>query len=225
MLDGIALAVGVVVHGVDAPFVARAMMMSMLDAVEDRITEHHVRMCHVYLRAEHLFTVGILAVAHFTEDTQVLLGSAVPPGALLAGSLHGAASCTDFLLGLVVDVCKSSLDQLFGPFIELVEIVGCIKLLLPLETEPFDVFLDGIYIFGVFLGRVGVVVAEVGLSAIFLGQSEIDAQALCMPEVQVSVGLRRKAGKDGIHFAGLEIVLDDFFEEIQFTFFFHCRLL
>ncbi len=225
MLDGVALAVGVVVHGIDAPFVACTVMMCVFDAIEDRVAEHHVGMCHVYLGAEHLLAVGVLAVTHFTEDTQVLFGGAVPPGALLAGSFHCAAPCADFLLCLVVNVCKAALYQLFGPFVELVEVVGCVKLLLPLEAEPLDVFFDGVDIFGIFFGGVGIVVAEIGLAAIFLCESEVYAEAFGVPQMQIAVRLRREAGKYAVYLAGLQVILDDFLEEIEFSFFFHCLLL
>ena len=182
-------------------------------------------MRHVYLGAQHLLAVGKLAVAHALKQVEVLLDAAVAPGAVLAGLGDGAAAEADFLLSLVVDVCKAPLYQLLGPLVKLVEIVGCIKLLLPLEAEPLDVFFDGIHVFGIFFGGVGIIVAEIGLAAIFLCEAEVDAKALGVPQVQVAVRLRREAGEDGFDFAGLQVVLDDFFKEIEFSFFFHCFLL
>ena len=115
--------------------------------------------------------------------------------------------------------------HLFGPLVKLVEIVGSVEFLLPLEAEPLDVLLDGVHVLSVFLGGVRVVVAEVGLAAVFLGKAEVDAEALGVAEVQVSVGLRREAGEDGRHLAGLEVFFDYFFEEIQgLLFFFHSAL-
>ena len=67
ILYGVALAVGVVVHRVDAPFVAGAVMRRVLDAVHDGIAEHHVGRSHVDLSPEHLLAVGILAVSHLAE--------------------------------------------------------------------------------------------------------------------------------------------------------------
>ena len=53
VLDGIRLAVGVVVHGVDAPLVAGAVMRGVQDAVHDRVAHVEVGRGHVDLGAEH----------------------------------------------------------------------------------------------------------------------------------------------------------------------------
>ena len=221
MFDGVALAVGVVVHRIDAPLVAGAVVMGVLDAVEDRIAEHHVWMRHVDLGPEHFRAVRVLARLHFTEETEILLDGTVPPGAVGARRLHGAAVGPHFFEGLVVHVGQAALDELLGPFVELVEIVGSVALLRPLEAQPFDVFLDGIDILHVFLGRIGVVVAEIRLAAVFLGKAEIDTQALGMAQMKIAVGLRREAGDDAVVFSGREVRLDNLFEEIVFLLFFH----
>ena len=214
VFDGIALAVGEIVHGVDAPLVSRAVMAGVLDAIEDGIPEEHVGMGHVYLGAQHLGSVRILPVPHFAEETEVLFDAAVSPGTLGAGGFHRAAALADFLLGLVVHIGEAFVDELFGPFIQLVEIVGGIEFLVPLETEPLDVFLYGVHIFRVLLGGIRVVIAEVGLASVFLGESEIEADALGVAKMQVAVGLRRETGHDAVHLSGGEVGLYYFFEEI-----------
>ena len=70
-------------------------------------------------------------------------------------------------------------------------------------------------------GGVGVVVAKVCLSAILLGEAEVDAQALGVAEVQVTVGLRREPGHHAVHLSGLKVVLNYLFKEIQFLGLFH----
>ena len=210
MLDGVALAVGVVVHGVDAPLVSGAVMMGELDAVQQRVAEHHVGVGHVNLGAQHLLSFGILAGLHFPEELEVLFHGTVTPGAGGAGLVHGTAVLADLVLGLVVHIRQAALDEVFGPLVKLVEIIGGVELLVPLEAQPLDVFLDGIHIFGVFLGGVGVIVAEVGLAAVFLCQAEVEADALGVAQVQVTVGLRREAGHDAVHFTFGQILFDDF---------------
>ena len=79
LLDRVALAVGVVVHRVDAPFVARAVMLGVDDAVHDRVAEQHVGVCHVDLGAQDLFAVGEFALLHALEQVEVLLDGAVAP--------------------------------------------------------------------------------------------------------------------------------------------------
>ena len=95
-----------------------------------------------------------------------------------------------------------------------------------MEAKPFDIFLDGVHILGIFLSGVGVVVAEIGFATIFLCKSEIDAQALGMAEVKVSVRFRRETREDTLYLAGLKVVFDDLFKKIQFSgFFFHSNFL
>ena len=189
----------------------------MLDAIQKRITEHHIGMSHVDLGAEDLFAVGVLAVTHLTEKTEIFFDAAVPVGGFLAGGVDGAAALADFVLSLVVDVGEATLNQLLGPGIELVEVIGSIKLLIPLETKPFDVFLDGIDVLGVFLDGISVVVAEVGLTAVFLSQTEVKADALGVAKMEITVRLRRKPGHYTFELAFLKVIFDDFLEKIQFS--------
>ncbi len=216
VLDGVALAVREIIHRVDAPFVARAVVRGVLDPVQERVAHHHVGVRHVDLGAQHLLAVGVFAVAHLAEDPEVLLDAAAPVRALDARLVHGAAPLGDLLLGLVVHVGESPLDQVLGPLVELVEIVRRVAFLLPLEAQPLDVLLDGVHVLDILLDGVGVVVAEVGLAAVLEGEPEVDAQGLGVSEVQVAVGLRREAGQDGRHLAGLQVVLDDLLQEIEF---------
>ena len=176
VLDGVALAVGVVVHRVDAPLVARAVMVRELDAVQQRVAEHHVRMGHVDLRAEDLLPFRVLAGLHLAEELQVLLRGAVAPGARGAGLVHGAAVQADLLLVLVIDIGEAPLDEVLGPFVQLVEVVGRVEFLVPMEAQPLDVLLDGVHVFGVLLRGVRVVVAEVRLAAVLLCEAEVQAR-------------------------------------------------
>jgi len=228
MLDGVGLAVGVVVHGVDAPAVARAVVVGMEDAVHDGVAEHHVGVGHVDFGAEHLGAVGELAVAHAAEEVEVLLGGAVAEGAVGAGGGDGAAAGAYLVERLVVDIGQTFLYQQAGPFVELLEIVGGVVDFGPVETEPADVLLYGVDILGVLLDGVGVVEAEVGAAAIFLGEAEVDADALGVADVEVAVGLGREAGLHGGAAAFGEVALDDFLQKVQLAFggvFFHNRLI
>ena len=187
----------------------------MLDTIEKRIAEHHVRARHINLRPEDFLAVSIFAGFHITENLEVLLHAPVSVRAFHARFVDGAASLADFFLSLVIDVCQSPLYQVFSPFVQLVEIVRSISFLIPLETKPLDIFFNRIHIFGVFLGRVGIVETQVCLAAIFLSQAEVYADTFRMSKMQISVRLRRETGQNAVHFPGLEIRFNDFFEEIQ----------
>ena len=82
------------------------------------------------------------------------------------------------------------------------------KMLAPIEPEPAQVLLDGVHVFDVLLGGIGVVHAEIAGPAKFVGDAEIQADAFGMANVQIAVRLRRKARNDtAIPLAGAEIVL------------------
>ena len=184
------------------------------DAVHDRVAEEHVRMGHVDLRAQDLRPVGELAVLHPLEEVEVLLDAAVTPWRRRARYGDRAAVLADLLLRLVVDVGQPLLDEDDGPLVELVEVVRCIALQRPVEAEPVDVALDRIDILDVLLDGVRVVEAQVALAAVFLGQTEVDADALGVADVQVAVRLGREARL----YAGFALgdrLFDDLFEEVQ----------
>ena len=63
----------------------------------------------------------------------------------------------------------------------------------PRKTQPPDVFLDGVDVLDVFFGRVGIVEAKVAGASGLLGDPEIQANGLGMPDMQVPVRFRRKA--------------------------------
>ncbi len=215
VLYGVALAVGEVVHRVDAPLVARAVMRGVLDPVENRVAEHHVRGGHVDLRAENFLSIGVLAGLHVPEKQEVLLHCAVPVRALGTRLVHGAASLADLLLCLVIDVGLAALNHLLGPGVKLVEIVGSVKFLLPLKSEPLDVLLDRIDIFSVLLGRIGVIETQVGLAAVFLSEAEVDADALRVSEMEVPVRLRRETRHHAIHSSGLQVIFDYLLKKVE----------
>ena len=67
-------------------------------------------------------------------------------------------------------------------------------MLAPVEAEPAHVALDGVDIFLLLLGRIGIVEAQVTAAAEFLGDAEIQADRLGVADMQIAVRLRRKAG-------------------------------
>ena len=71
-------------------------------------------------------------------------------------------------------------------------------MLAPIEAEPAHVALDGVDIFLLLLGRVGVVEAQVAVAAELLGDAEIEADRLGVADMEIAVRLRRKAGDDAL---------------------------
>ena len=214
-LDGVRLAMGEVIAGVDAPLVAGLVMMGVTDAVQDRVAQVHVRRSHVDLRPQRTGAVGEFAGLHACEQIQVLGDRTLAERAVLARFGQAAAILARLLGRQVADVGLARLDQVNGPCMQLVEIVGGIALFTgPLKAQPLHVALDRVDVFLVFLGRVGVVETQVAYAAEFLGQAEVQADRLGMANVQVAVGLGRKARDDAGMLARIQVGLDDRAEKI-----------
>ena len=122
---------------------------------------------------------------------------------------------TDFLRREVVDVGVAGPDQVLGPRVEALEVVGGeIDVLAPVEAEPAHVLLDGLDELVLLLGRVGVVEAEVAAPAELLRHAEVEADRLGVPDVQVAVGLRREARHHLLMPPGFEVGADQRPDEI-----------
>ncbi len=214
-LDGVGLAVREVVARIDLPRRAGARMRRVQDAVEHRIAQIDVARRHVDLGAQHARAVGEFAGAHAAEQVEVLLHAAVAERAVLARLGQRAAIGTDLVLALVVHIGHAGADQILRPAIEPLEIIGgVIEVLAPVEAEPAHVALDGVDIFLLFLGRIGVVEAQMTAAAEFLGDAEIQADRLGVADMQVAVRLGRKAGDHRFDAAGIEIGLHDVADEV-----------
>ena len=213
--DGVRLAVGVIVARIDRPFGAGARMLGMQDAIEHGVAQVDVAGGHVDFRAQHAGAVREFTGLHPAKQVEVFVHRAVAERRVLAGFRQRAAVDPDFLLRLVVDIGVACLDQALGPVVQALEIVrGVIEIGSPVVAEPVHVGLDGIDIFLLFLGRIGVVEAQMALAGEFLRDAEIQGNRLGMADVQVAVRLRRESGHDPAVFLGGEIGLHDVADEI-----------
>ena len=214
-LDGVRLAVGEVVARVDAPLVTGLVVMGVANAIENRVAQVDVRRSHVDLGAQRTCTVRELTGFHACEQVEVLFHGALAERAVLPGLVQAAAVFTHLFGIEVADEGLAGLDQLDGPSVQLVEIIGGVALLAgPLEAQPLDIGLDRVDVFLIFLGRIGVVETQVALAAELFGQAKVQADALGMADVQVAVGLRREAGHDLGVLAAVQISLDDGAQEV-----------
>src|SRR5690606_7315875 len=83
------------IHGVDAPFVARAVVGHVADAVKHRIAQVDVGRTHVDAGTQAQAAVRMLAVAHFTQPCERFLGRAVAPWGVGARLGEGATRGAD----------------------------------------------------------------------------------------------------------------------------------
>ncbi len=187
----------------------------MQDAVEHGVAQVDVAGGHVDPGAQHARAVREFARLHAPEEVEIFLHWAVAERRVLAGLRQRAAVDADFFLRLVVDIGVAGLDQALGPVIQAVEIVrGVIEIGSPVVAEPVHVGLDGIDIFLLFPGRVGVVEAQMALAGELLRDAEIQGNRLGMADVQIAVRLRRESGHDPAVFLGVEVGLHDVADEI-----------
>ena len=162
---------------------------------------------HVDFGAQGAGGVGEFAGFHAGEQVQIFFDGAVAIGALLTGFGKRAALFADFVGREIADVGFAGLDQLDGPIVELIEIIGGVVDGGPFATEPADVLHDGIDVFGFFLGGIGVVEAQIAFAAEFLRESEIDGDGFGVADVQIAVRLRREARVHAAPvFIGLQIL-------------------
>src|SRR5262249_1023849 len=117
----------------------------------------------------------------------------VPIRALSARLGQCTPVLANFICIEVAHVSFSRFDQLDGPFIKLSEVIGSIKQPIPFESQPLDVFHNGIDVLSLFFGRICVVETKVALPTKLRRQPEVETYRLRMADVQVSVWLGRKA--------------------------------
>jgi hypothetical protein len=200
-LDRIALPVRPVVGGVDAPVVARAVVVLVADAIHDRVAQLHVVVLHVGLGAQHVRAVGQLARAHAAEQRQVLVDAAVAVRALDARLAVPAALHGDGVAVLVVDVGEAGDDEVLGPQVQLFEVVAGVEHLGGLEAQPSDVVDDRVDVLGVFGDGVGVVEAQLADAAELARDAEVDADRLrgrCATIGPVGSGLHPATERAGL---------------------------
>src|SRR5215470_18822062 len=117
--------------------------------------------------------------------------------------------------GLVVHVCLVNVDEMAGPGVELLEVVGGkAQALCPVETEPLHVTLDRIDVLHPLLCWVRVIKAQVAAAAEFLRELIIQHDRLRVPQVEVAVRFGWKARNYDTRAAGLDIPRYDAANEI-----------
>ena len=226
VLDRVRHAVRPVVGRVEAPRVAGAVVVRVPDPVHGRVAQVDVGRVHVDLRAQDMRAVRVLAGLHLAQQLQVLFDAAIAERAVAAALGEGAARGAHFFCALAIDIRKAARHQVLGERVELVEVVGGEELVagavgVPRKPEPVHGIDDRVDVLLLFLGRVGVVEAQVAHAAEVAREAEVEADALGVAVVQVAVGFRREARADlcpvaacGV-LARSEVVLDDAADEIR----------
>jgi hypothetical protein len=153
------------------------------------------------MHAQQHRAVRVLVVAHFAEQPQALFNRAVAPRRILARFGQRAAVGAHFVSGLLVDIRMTGFDQVFRGAVHEIEIIaGVIEMrlaeFLPAEAQPLHGVGDAVDVFLFLFLRVGVVEAHVAYAIVIARQAEIEADALGVADVQITVGFRRETRAD-----------------------------
>ena len=194
-LEEVALSVSEIIHRVDFPISAGAVMGSLDYAIHDGVAEVHVRRSHVDFCAKHSGAFVKLSFVHAFEEIEILLYRPIAVRRRGAGSGGCAFLCGNLFGCLVVDICFPFFDHAYCQIIELGEIIGGISLVLtPVKAEPMDVFTDGVDIFCVLLYGVGVIETQEAFAAEFFSGTKIHTYGFCVADMEIAVGFGRKTG-------------------------------
>ena len=216
LFKGVFQRVGKVIHGVDAPSVARVVMCGFADTVEDGVAHVHVGRGEIDFCAQHSVPLLVSPGAHFCKFGEVLVLCAGAPRAWCAGDGGRPAVVVHLFGAEVADVGEALLDELHGAIMHLPEIIGgLIVILAPVKAQPVDVFLDGVDVFEILLCRVGVIHAQVTFALEFEGEAEVQADGLCVADVEVPIGFRRETCGGGSVFSPRYVFGDDLPDEMQ----------
>ena len=213
-LQRIADAVREVVHRIDAPVVAGAVVAGMANPIQHRIPQVDVGRRHVDPGAQHARAFGELASLHGAQQAQILGHAAVAVRARRARFGQRAAGGADLFCRQGAHICLAAFDELFGEAVELVEVVRRERRAGPVEAEPANIAHDRLDVLGALREWIGVVEAQVGPAAELLGDAEVQADRLRMADVQKAVRLRRKARHDALVASRIEIAADALADEI-----------
>ena len=202
---------------------AGVMMRGVTDAIEDRIAQPDVRRRHVDLRAQGARAVGKFACFHAREQIEIFLHRTIAKRPLFAEP----AIFVGLLRRHVADVGFAFAHELLREFVELIEIVGGVKrravefelqiLIRPAVDQPMHVGHDRIDVFGLFLGRVGVVHPHVADAAELVRDAEVEADRLGVADVEIAVRLGRETGVDARVLSAPHIFCHDIADEIGWS--------
>ena len=212
-----------IIHRINAPFTSRFRMFGMKNAVHDRIAHIEIRRRHVDFGAQHLRPVGELTVFHAAEKIEILFNRTVAERALRSRFCQRSAGGADLLHRRVVNVGFSRADQINRPLIKLIEIRrGKVKVFSPIESEPPDIFHDGVDVLHVFLDGIGIVETEVAAAAVLPRQPEIQINGFGVSDVEVAVRFGRKARYDAaVVFPRFNVAVNNAFDKVAGNGFSH----
>ncbi len=196
------------------------MVRRVLDPVHHRVAHVDIGRRHVDLCAERASAVRELALLHPPEQIEILGHAAVAIRTILARLAQGAPMRANLLGRQIAHVRLAPFNELDCPIVELLKVIRCVEQpIFPIAAEPTHVINNRIDVFLLFLRRVRVVEPQVELAGKLLRKTEVQADALRMPDMQIPVWLRRKPRMyTSTVFAGGTVGIDDLLDEVARRF-------
>lgn len=212
--DCIALAMRPVVGGVDVPGVASSVVRLVADAIHDRVAQLHVLVLHIDAGPQDAGPLSEFTIAHRAEQRQVVLGCAVSERTLDSRFAVSATLGRDGVGILIVDVGEPLLDEVFGPSVQLIEVVARVQRFIWFISQPTNVIDNRVNEFVVFGIGVCVVETKIAATVKLCGQPEVQGDRLGVSDVQVAVGFRWKPGDHMVDGTGGEFLAHEFAHEV-----------
>ena len=181
--------VSIVVGWIDAPLISSVRVWHIANSVSNGVSHIWINMSHVNLHAQTALILSKAALAHMFKQLQVFLDTAVAVWRLN----HLVSLFLNLGLRAMVHISFSSLDKFASEVIKLLEVIGGKGNFEGFVAEPLHTVSDVINELLVLLHGICVVIAQVGLPAIFFSKSKVKAHSLCVPDVKVTIGLRRES--------------------------------
>ena len=203
-----------IVHRIYAPLIARSVMMSKKYTVNNRVTHIKVRRRHIYFCTKHLFACLKLALCHTGKQIKVFLNASVTVRAVLSRFCQSTSVLSDFVRVKIINIRLAFFNKFNRTFIKEVEIIGSKINIVPLKAEPLNILFDCVNIFGVLFRWVCIVHTKITYAVVFFLNAEINANCLCVSNMEIAVWLGRKTGLDTVINALFQILIDEILNEI-----------
>jgi hypothetical protein len=213
--DGIFISVSEIVHRVDAPFLPRSVMSLLENSIKYGIPHVDIGMSHVDLCPEHALPFLELPSTHFFEKFLVLPGRPISVGRRNSRFRKSSPAAAYFFRILVIHIGQSFTDKLQSPRIKGIEVIRSVAKRGPGKTQPADILFYGLHIFRFFLGRVRIIETKITGASKSFRKTKVETYGLCMPYMEISVGLRGKAGDYRFHTLCIQIIRNNLLQKIQ----------
>ncbi len=169
------------------------MMLNISYTIKNGITHVEIAAGKIYFCAESISPLLKLACSHAFKKFKIFLDGAVAPRAYRR--VRSIASVFLELFGSkLAHIGKAFVYKLNGILIGLFKIVrSVVKSVPPIEAEPMNILLNSLNKLGILLCGICIVHTQIAYAAEAFSRAEIYCKRLAVPDMEISVRLRREA--------------------------------